>query len=99
MARVECATPALLTRMVTVPSAFSAWSKARFMAARSSTSASTAMALPPSLLDFLNSSFQLVGAARHQRHRRAVFRQHLGKAQPGRRTRRTSAAAFEVEQF
>ena len=48
MARVDdCATPALLTRMVTVPKAFSAASKARAMAARSVTSASIATARPP----------------------------------------------------
>ena len=42
-----CATPALLTKMVTVPNAFSAASNARVMAARSVTSASIAVALPP----------------------------------------------------
>src|SRR5499426_170517 len=46
-ARLACATPALLTRMVTVPKACSAASKARAMAARSSTSAATATARPP----------------------------------------------------
>src|SRR6266481_383405 len=44
--------------MVTVPNAASAASKARFMAARSSTSASTAMARPPaaSIRDFIPAS-------------------------------------------
>jgi hypothetical protein len=46
-ARVAWATPALLTRIVTVPNARSAASNARCMAARSSTSASTAAARPP----------------------------------------------------
>src|SRR5438477_5677377 len=46
-ARSECATPALLTKMSTVPKAVSAASKARRIAARSSTSAPTAIALPP----------------------------------------------------
>src|SRR6516164_10014105 len=46
-ARPECATPALLTRMVTVPNAFSASSNARVIALRSRTSAPIAMARPP----------------------------------------------------
>ena len=47
IARVVCATPALLTRMVTVPKAFSAWSKAAFICAGSSMSVFIAMARPP----------------------------------------------------
>ena len=48
--------PALLTRMVTVPKAFSAASKARVMAARSVTSASIAIARPPAAsIAFFNS--------------------------------------------
>src|SRR5262245_4863594 len=46
-ARPPCAMPALLTRIVTVPKAFSVASKARIMAARSVTSASAATARPP----------------------------------------------------
>src|SRR6266852_3962885 len=46
-ARPECATPALLTRMVTVPNAFSASSNARVIALRSRTSAPIAMARLP----------------------------------------------------
>src|SRR5262245_43845055 len=46
-ARPACATPALLTRMVTVPNAFSASSNARVIALRSRTSAPIAMARPP----------------------------------------------------
>src|ERR1700751_3760543 len=48
-ARPACATPALLTRTVTVPKAFSAASKAPAMAWRSRTSADTVIALPPDL--------------------------------------------------
>jgi hypothetical protein len=52
-----CATPALLTRIVTVPKAFSAASKARVMAARSFTSASIATARPPpASIDFCSSA-------------------------------------------
>ena len=75
----RCAMPALLTRMVTVPKAFSAASKARAMAARSVTSASMATALPPlpSISSF--SAVEPVGAARHQRDGRAVVGQRPGK--------------------
>src|SRR3984957_6018394 len=52
MARPAVTTPALLTRIVTVPKAFSAASNAATIAARSRTSASTAIAPPPAFLIF-----------------------------------------------
>ncbi len=71
------------------------------MAARSSTSASTAMALPPAFSIFALAACKLVGAARHQRDRGAVRGQHLGKAQaePAGRAGHQRDAALEVEQF
>src|SRR5215469_364045 len=62
-ARPECATPALLTRMVTVPNAFSASSNARVIALRSRTSASIAMARPPA------ASMRVFSAARRSMRR------------------------------
>ena len=88
MARIGfCATPALLTRMVTVPKAFSAASKARDHAARSVTSASIAIGLPAGCFDLGLQRLEPLGAARHQRHRRAVVGERRGRtaAEPARR--------------
>ena len=92
-------TPALLTRIVTVPNAFSAGSNARFIAARSSTSA-VATAVPPAFSIFPR-RLQPFGTARHQRHFRAIGRQHFGEtqAQPARCAGHQRDAAGEVEQF
>ncbi len=57
--------------------------------------------LAAALFELPDGGLQLVGTARHQRHRCAVGRQHLGEAQaqaPGRAGHQRNAA-FEVEQF
>ena len=84
-ARPECATPALLTRIVTVPKAFSAASNARCIAARSRTSASIATA-GRRTFDPRFHGGKPIGPPRHQRDRRAVVRQNLGEthAEPAR---------------
>ena len=51
------------------------------MAARSSTSASATIARPPAASIFAFSGGEPLGAARHQRDRGAVRRQHFGEAQ------------------
>ena len=98
-ARPACATPALLTRIVTVPNAFSAASNAFAIAARSRTSASIGTALPPIFSIFAVSVFEAIGAPRHQRHRGAVLGQAFGEAhaEPARRTGHHGDFAVKIE--
>ncbi len=82
-----------------MPKAFSAASKARVIALRSSTSASMAMAFPPAASIFFCKASMPFGAARHQRDLRAIRRQHFGKAQakPARGASHQRDLAGEIE--
>ena len=82
-----------------MPKAFSAASKARVMAARSVTSASIAIALPPVAFDFVLERLEPVGPPRHQRDRGAVIGQRPGElhAEPAGRAGHQRHAAFQAE--
>ena len=100
-ARVEWATPALLTRMVTVPNAASAASKARRIAARVEHVGLDRQRPAAGRRDLLLQRDDAVLAPGDERDRGAVRRQHLGKAQPepARRAGDEADPAAEIEQF